>query len=594
MNESKEEIREEALREADSMRDDDFEIKESKHKKKAAKIVIVGFIFAFSIPPVGLILNIVGLLGVMKDGNKGKKLAIAGIILGAVLSILLPFAILFLINNHNSDVDDSNSGRDVVDTISYLEKDVENAAKWKDYICKIDGIEWTKYYNISENPERDCAGDGGTWYLDESSDAGPDVPEECSSWEDLNKLADDKMPKNWEFAGYNFTGQYVTYIEGASWYGENCNFSIWGMGTSTLSGNGAEVLNTKNSSTFYKISTTLQGSPFSQVVFILKFPYDCSNGCKYAEAVYTYDSATIRNNDGTITASWVDGSKSSIVWVNPVRGCGLLSSGDAVLTGDPVMGDLEEVGTINGITLYKNNSPLIRNFLYSEFQNGRQGVEPQEVFNNALNNVVFKDGLGSWRIWVNSEWGVAGECAKPVIYLYPVEQERVSVEVGANVRVSDPEYPVGGWKSVMAEPDGKLTYQGETYRYLFWDGLGRGLYPDVEEIGTLSRQENLVRLIQVQLYEQGLNRDEIIDFVEFWHDKMPQGDVVRLSWLSIDQLDELAPMTITPNPDTVIRVFLDAESIDVPRNLARQSFSRPIRNGFTVVEWGGLLDGISH
>lgn len=51
----------------------------------------------------------------------------------------------------------------------------------------------------------------------------------------------------------------------------------------------------------------------------------------------------------------------------------------------------------------------------------------------------------------------------------------------------------------------------------------------------------------------------------------------------------LAPLRVNPNPTTVIRVFLDAKGLDTPITLTPQTFTKPERVGFTLVEWGGLL-----
>lgn len=46
----------------------------------------------------------------------------------------------------------------------------------------------------------------------------------------------------------------------------------------------------------------------------------------------------------------------------------------------------------------------------------------------------------------------------------------VGVKVGADVTVYDPLYPVDGWRDVLAQPDGRLTYQNQNYGSLFWEG----------------------------------------------------------------------------------------------------------------------------
>ncbi|KAA8820232.1 DUF4190 domain-containing protein [Bifidobacterium vespertilionis] len=50
---------------------------------------IVGFILSFVIPPAGLVVSIIALLQINKSGEKSKGLAIAGIAVGAVCTVLI-------------------------------------------------------------------------------------------------------------------------------------------------------------------------------------------------------------------------------------------------------------------------------------------------------------------------------------------------------------------------------------------------------------------------------------------------------------------------------------------------------------------------
>ena len=54
-------------------------------------------------------------------------------------------------------------------------------------------------------------------------------------------------------------------------------------------------------------------------------------------------------------------------------------------------------------------------------------------------------------------------------------------------------------------------------------------------------------------------------------------------------MDVLAPLIVSPKPDTSIRVFLDFEGLEKPIALPEQKLSAIPRTGFTVIEWGGLL-----
>ncbi len=53
------------------------------------------------------------------------------------------------------------------------------------------------------------------------------------------------------------------------------------------------------------------------------------------------------------------------------------------------------------------------------------------------------------------------------------------------------------------------------------------------------------------------------------------------------QLDSKGTLTTTPEPDTLIRVFMAWEGVDEFCDMVPQELDAPERNGFTVVEWGG-------
>lgn len=163
----------------------------------------------------------------------------------------------------------------------------------------------------------------------------------------------------------------------------------------------------------------------------------------------------------------------------------------------------------------------------------------------------------------------------------------MSVAVGAKITKSEPDY-ANGW-NVTAHPDGSIVnVDGKPYTSLFWEGTGHGAYPLVES-GFVVSQEKLEATLQGHLAKLGLNTQESKEFMEFWLPHMPQTPYVRLTWFGTRQMNELAPLSITPKPDTTIRLFLDFEGLEKPITLPAQRLSAPVRTGFTVVEWGGLL-----
>lgn len=201
--------------------------------------------------------------------------------------------------------------------------------------------------------------------------------------------------------------------------------------------------------------------------------------------------------------------------------------------------------------------------------------------------MVYQDAHGEYLVYARTELAPSGGCAKPVVYLYPTSTTHVNVKVGADVKISAPFYnPQTGWDAV-ARPDGRLTVDGATYDSLFWEGPGVGQYPAIVS-GTVVPRALAVATIRSQLAEQGFNQKETDDFVAYWQDKLPNKPYIRLSWLTTEQMNRLAPLHISPKPDTIIRTFLDFSGYDYPVSLPKQTFVTPERRGFTVTEWGGL------
>jgi uncharacterized membrane protein len=63
--------------------------------KKTNTLTIIGFILAFFFPLVGLILCIIGLQQIKKRKEKGRELAIAGIIISSVfMLVILAFLVI--------------------------------------------------------------------------------------------------------------------------------------------------------------------------------------------------------------------------------------------------------------------------------------------------------------------------------------------------------------------------------------------------------------------------------------------------------------------------------------------------------------------
>ena len=184
----------------------------------------------------------------------------------------------------------------------------------------------------------------------------------------------------------------------------------------------------------------------------------------------------------------------------------------------------------------------------------------------------------------------SAECGKPVIYLYPEKNSLVNVQVGIDQFTETiPTYGLFGWM-VYARPNGLLTNLSDQkqYPYLFWEGYSEKNIPLVDS-WTLEIDRIEAELPKV-LQGLGLNEKETADFLEFWIPKILEEKLpyIEFSFVPKEMMDQVAPLKISPKPDTVIRVFMvyrptSEPGSSVPRYTARE------RKGFTVIEWGGAL-----
>lgn len=205
--------------------------------------------------------------------------------------------------------------------------------------------------------------------------------------------------------------------------------------------------------------------------------------------------------------------------------------------------------------------------------------------------LYWQDTFGRLFRFVNEkDYTYEGGCGgKPVIYLYPQQEEKVSISLKLKYGFSktEPTYS-DGW-TVSAKPDGTLTDLGSgiRYPYLFWEGTLAGY--QMPKNGFIVRREDIGTFFQDKLSAIGLNMREIMDFSVFWVNRLREKPYYFITFTLNSDVDTLAPLSINPKPDTVIRVLMDYEPIDHPIDVSPMTLPTIERDGFTVVEWGGIL-----
>lgn len=179
---------------------------------------------------------------------------------------------------------------------------------------------------------------------------------------------------------------------------------------------------------------------------------------------------------------------------------------------------------------------------------------------------------------------------KPNIYLYPEETTRVSVELepldpGA-LTVTIPEYG-DGW-DVTATPDGILD--GE-WTYLFYEADIVPRY-QTQQGWSVSAEELEGWMLDI-LPRYGLNDREVADFVDYWMIHLPPFPYYLFFPQDDAVCDELVPLRVTPEPDSVLRIWFHVIGAYGPFDLAEPAIAPFERVGFTVTEWGILVNEYS-
>ncbi|MDP8209377.1 MAG: hypothetical protein P9M05_01100 [Candidatus Stygibacter australis] len=172
---------------------------------------------------------------------------------------------------------------------------------------------------------------------------------------------------------------------------------------------------------------------------------------------------------------------------------------------------------------------------------------------------------------------------KPNIYLYPEQECVVDVHIEPNGKItkSIPEYG-NGW-NVTVTPEGLIDDQ---YNFLFYEAK---VDVNTPPEGWFVAKADLQIFFSKLLTEYNLNEIEIKDFIEYWTERLTDSQYYTVHPLLNDDIDPVCPISIDPKPDNLLRLWF----VFIPQNedvkLPAPVVSAFQRNGFYVVEWGGIL-----
>jgi hypothetical protein len=183
---------------------------------------------------------------------------------------------------------------------------------------------------------------------------------------------------------------------------------------------------------------------------------------------------------------------------------------------------------------------------------------------------------------------------KPVLYFFPETETDVCVKLGYPelLTVTYPEYPVeGGWK-FTASPDGTLTMDGRQYPYMYFEAeCGSACpAPSFSDKGFVVAGEDTAEFLEDALGAMGFDYKQQADFITFWLPLMAENSCNRIEFLFGEDVNALMPVVVSPLPDNIFQVYILFSACDpeIADELTPQEFPTFIREGFAVLEWGGI------
>lgn len=181
---------------------------------------------------------------------------------------------------------------------------------------------------------------------------------------------------------------------------------------------------------------------------------------------------------------------------------------------------------------------------------------------------------------------------KPIIYLYPEIERDISIKLGFkdNITVSYPKYN-DGWK-VKAKPDGTLIEYGtnrELYA-LYYENLN-AIDFNIKKDGFVVSKEDVVPFLEEKLEILGLNSKEIQEFIIYWLPILEKNKYNYIRFATNEEIEQNMPLNVEPSPDTIIRVLMTFKGLNEKIDVSEQELVTPVRNGYTVVEWGATIIG---
>lgn len=177
---------------------------------------------------------------------------------------------------------------------------------------------------------------------------------------------------------------------------------------------------------------------------------------------------------------------------------------------------------------------------------------------------------------------------KPNIYIYPEEKIDLKIEIsfpfGGKIITSEPTYTSSGW-NITIDTTGLIN---NAYQYLFYECEIPNHFQTHE--GWKVTQGNLEKFFNESLDKFGLNEKEIHDFVEYWVPKLTDFEYYLIFPQNREIINQLINLNFSKEPQNLQRIFYLFKGIDKDTgvNINPPQYTSVNRNGYTIIEWGGI------
>jgi hypothetical protein len=144
---------------------------------------------------------------------------------------------------------------------------------------------------------------------------------------------------------------------------------------------------------------------------------------------------------------------------------------------------------------------------------------------------------------------------------------------------------------VTANPDGSLIDRttGRSLYSLYYEAdytVAHGMHED----GFVVKGSDSASFLEEKLAQLGLNEHEAEEFIIYWLPQLEKSAYNYIYFAPASEIAENMPLNVSPAPETVIRINMEFKALDAPIEVKTQVLPEtPIRQGFTLVEWGGTI-----